>query len=355
MVSSSIFCALTLESLIKKVSIRLEPDLKAIFQTHYAIEVYCCKKSLVNYTKPLIILTGPTASGKTGIILKLAEKYPIEIISADSMQIYRGMDIATAKPTPEEQKILPHHLIDIMNPDEEYNAGAFRKDALRIASEIESRGHIPIVAGGTGLYIKALIFGLSEGPTRSEEIRENLRDFIRTNGPQKAWEILNQHDPDIASKISPSDASRIIRYMEMILLTGEKPSAMHDGHGFREPKIDARVFCISMERDVLYERINLRVTDMIGMGLVDETKKLLEKGYSPTLKSMQALGYKHLVAHLLDGLPLDEAILLVQRDTRHYAKRQMTWNRGHYGTDIFCSVENAFKGMEKLIDKRLSS
>ena len=225
---------------------------------------------------PLIILTGPTASGKTGIILKLAEKYPIEIISADSMQIYRGMDIATAKPSEEEQKILPHHLIDIMNPDEEYNAGAFREDALVIAEEIRSRGNIPIFAGGTGLYIKALIYGLSEGPTRSEEIRENLRNFISAHGSQKAWDILNRHDPVIAKKISPTDASRIIRYIEMILLTGNKPSEMHEGHGFREQKIDALVFCITMDRDILYERINRRVLDMVDMGLVDETKKLLE-------------------------------------------------------------------------------
>ncbi len=306
-------------------------------------------------TNPLIILTGPTASGKTGIILKLAEKYPIEIISADSMQIYRGMDIATAKPTPEEQRLLPHHLIDTMNPDEEYNAGAFRKDALRIAAEIGSRGRIPIVAGGTGLYIKALIYGLSEGPIRSEDIRGNLRDFIQMNGPEKAWEILNRHDPDIAKKISPTDASRIIRYMEMILLTGEKPSAMHEGHGFKEPIISARVFCISMERDVLYERINRRVDEMISMGLVDETKRLLEAGYSPGLKSMQALGYKHLVAHLLYSLPLDEAISLVKRDTRHYAKRQMTWNRGNYGAERFYSPENSISSMERLICVRLSS
>ncbi len=305
-------------------------------------------------TKPFIILTGPTASGKTGVILKLSEKYPIEIISADSMQIYRGMDIATAKPTLIEQNLLPHHLIDIMNPDEEYNAGAFRKDALRIAAEIESRGRIPIVAGGTGLYIKALIFGLSEGPTRSEGIRDNLRDFIRSNGPQKAWEILNRHDPDIAKRISPTDASRIIRYMEMILLTGEKPSVMHERHGFKEPIINTRVFCISMERDVLYERINRRVDDMIAMGLVGETKRLLEAGFSPGLKSMQALGYKHLVAHLQNGLRLDEAISLVKRDTRHYAKRQMTWNRGHYSTDMFYSIEDSFMGMDRLIGERLS-
>jgi tRNA dimethylallyltransferase len=309
----------------------------------------------VDNTNPLIILTGPTASGKTGIILKLAGKYPIEIISADSMQIYRGMDIATAKPSPEEQQLLPHHLIDIMNPDEEYNAGAFRKDALRIADEIGSRGHIPIVAGGTGMYIKALIFGLSEGPTRSEEIREILRDFIRMNGPEKAWDILNRHDPDIAKKVSTADASRIIRYMEMILLTGEKPSAMHEGHGFKEPIISARVFCISMDRDILYERINRRVDEMISMGLVDETKSLLEAGYSPALKSMQALGYKHLVAHLQNGLPLNEAISLVKRDTRHYAKRQMTWNRGHYGQEMFYSIEDAFSCIGKLICERLSS
>jgi tRNA dimethylallyltransferase len=306
----------------------------------------------VNSIKPLIILTGPTASGKTSIILKLAENYPIEIISADSMQIYRGMDTATAKPTHKEQKLLPHHLIDTMNPDEEYNAGAFRKDALRIAEDIKSRGHIPIVAGGTGLYIKALIYGLSEGPTRSEEIRVNLRSFISANGSQKAWDILNRHDPDIARKISPTDASRIIRYMEMILLTGNRPSEMHGEHGFRKRIIDARIFCISMDRDVLYERINRRVLDMLETGLVDETKRLLEAGYSPALKSMQALGYKHLVAHLQKGLPLDEAISLVQRDTRHYAKRQMTWNRGHYNHDQFFTVQDALINIETVLNQR---
>jgi tRNA dimethylallyltransferase len=306
----------------------------------------------VDSINPLIILTGPTASGKTGIILKLAEKYPIEIISADSMQIYRGMDIATAKPSEKEQKILPHHLIDIMNPDEEYNAGAFRKDALRIAGEVRSRGHIPIVAGGTGLYIKALLFGLSEGPTRSEEIRENLRNFISVHGSQKAWDILSRHDPDIAKKISPTDASRIIRYLEMILLTGNKPSEMHEEHGFRELKIDARVFCISMDRDALYERINQRVLNMVEAGLVDETRRLLNMGYPAHLKSMQALGYKHLIVHIRNGLPLDEATSLVQRDTRHYAKRQMTWNRGHYSEDRFFKPEDVLTGIERLFNQR---
>ena len=306
----------------------------------------------MNSTNPLIILTGPTASGKTGIILKLAEKYPLEIISADSMQIYRGMDIATAKPTREEQKLLPHHLIDFMNPNEEYNAGTFREDALSIAEEIQLRGHIPIVTGGTGLYIKALIYGLSEGPTRSEEIRENLRNFISAHGSQKAWDILNRHDPDIAKKISPTDASRIIRYLEMILLTGSRPSDLHESHGFKERKIDARVFCISMDRDILYERINRRVLEMVEMGLVDETRKLLDTSYSPNLKSMQALGYKHLVAHIQKEMPLDEAISLVKRDTRHYAKRQITWNRGHYNDNQFFSVQDALTNIEMSLNQR---
>jgi tRNA dimethylallyltransferase len=306
----------------------------------------------VNSIKPLIILTGPTASGKTGVILKLAEKYPLEIISADSMQIYRGMDIATAKPTREEQKLLPHHLIDIMNPDEEYNAGTFREDALSIAEEIRLRGHIPIVTGGTGLYIKSLIYGLSEGPTRSEEIRENLRNFISAHGSRKAWDILNRHDPEITKKISPTDASRIIRYLEMILLTGRRPSDLHESHGFKERKIDARIFCISMDRDVLYERVNRRVIDMLDIGLVDETRKLLDAGYSPNLKSMQALGYKHLVAHIKNGMPLDEAISLVKRDTRHYAKRQMTWNRGHYNHDQFFTPQDAQMHMEISLNQR---
>jgi len=305
----------------------------------------------LNPKPDLIILTGPTASGKTGIILKLAEKHPIEIISADSMQIYRGMDIATAKPTKKEQELLPHHLINIMNPDEEYNAGSFRSDALNIADDIRSRGNIPVVAGGTGLYIKALVYGLSEGPTRSEDIRKNLREFISSNGSKKAWDILNHHDPDIAKKVSPADTSRIIRYMEMILLTGNKPSEMHKNHGFKEKKINARIICINMDRDALYERINLRVLNMVDMGILDETDRLLNAGYSPALKSMKALGYKHLVDHLQNRLSLDEAISLVQRDTRHYAKRQITWNRGNYKNDRFFSPDTALKTIDKVLLK----
>lgn len=290
---------------------------------------------------PLIVITGPTGSGKTAILLQLAEAYPIEVISADSMQVYRHMDIATAKPTHLERQRLPHHLIDIRNPDETFDAGQFVTEALPALRKITARGKIPVVAGGTGLYIKALTYGLCPAPPRSEPIRAYLRSLIRLKGTLPLWNALQRMDPKSAAILNPQDAARLIRYLEIILLTGKRPSELQSRHGFTRPVIDFRVACVMPPRPILYARIDQRVQDMLDRGLITETERLLALGYHRGLKTMDTLAYKHICAYLADELSLDEAVCRIQRDTRHYAKRQMTWNRGHYEEGCMYSPDEA--------------
>lgn len=274
---------------------------------------------------PLIIVAGPTCSGKTRLVFDLAQEFPLEVISADSMQVYRYMDIATAKPTPDECSVLPHHLIDVVNPDEEFNAGMFVGMARQKITEIRSRKKLPVVVGGTGLYIKSLVYGLSPAPVRSDKHRAALRLVAQRRGLAYLWKILERLDPDSANKINTADALRIIRYLEIIFLTGRSASSFHKNHGFEHPIISTKTLCLMPDRKQLYAQINQRVERMIEDGLVEETEKLLQMGYHQNLRSMQTLAYRHVVEYLTQEPSLEETISLIQRDTRHYAKRQITW------------------------------
>lgn len=301
---------------------------------------------------PLIIITGPTGCGKTGLAFALAHDHPLEVISADSMQIYRSMDVATAKPTHLERKRLPHHLVDIRNPDEAFDAGSFATLAREAIDFIRSRGNIPLVVGGTGLYIKALLYGLCQAPARSEALRLTLRDIAESKGTQRLWKYLARLDPPTADKISPKDVARIIRYLEIIFLSGRAPSALHARHGFSRPCLDARIFCLAPNREVLYASIDSRVVSMFENGLVKETERLIKMGYSRDLAPMKALAYKHVVAYLDSEISLDTATLLIQRDTRHYAKRQLTWNRGHYDQSCFYEKDSAQEEIDRILKDR---
>ena len=276
----------------------------------------------------MIIIGGPTAAGKTSFALSLAKDVDGEIVNADSMQVYREMDIGTAKPTKEERAAVPHHMLDVVYPDEPFNAALYRSMALSCIEDIVGRGKVPIVVGGTGLYIKTLRGGLLSCPEVDPELRARLAREYENLGPLQLHKRLEKIDPDMAKKIHPNDRIRVTRALEIYELTGSPPSELARGHGFSERPFDDILFCLYLDRPVLYERINCRSIKMIEEGLVEETRSLLDRGYSPELKPMQAIGYRHMVKYLLGQCDLETAISELQRDTRRYAKRQITWFRG---------------------------
>ncbi|CAB1082660.1 tRNA dimethylallyltransferase (EC [Olavius algarvensis Delta 1 endosymbiont] len=273
----------------------------------------------------IVVICGATGIGKTSVGIELAEKLGGEIISADSMQIYRYMDIGTAKPTPAELERIAHHLIDIVDPDEEYDAVRFSKQARERIAEIGGRGLLPVVVGGTGLYIKALLHGLFQSKPADPRVRNRLRQEAEEKGSPFLYERLQEIDPASADRLHPNDAYRIIRALETIETTGQSISDLHQDHGFEDDPFTALKIGLQMDRGKLYERIDQRVDLMIGAGLVDEVKKLLDMGYTSELKSMQSIGYRHVVEFLQDHLPWDECVRTLKRDTRRFAKRQFTW------------------------------
>jgi tRNA dimethylallyltransferase len=273
----------------------------------------------------IIVICGATGIGKTSVGIELAEKLGGEIVSADSMQIYRYMDIGTAKPTPAELERIAHHMIDIVEPDEDYDAVQFSKQARDRIAEIGSRGLLPLVVGGTGLYIKALLHGLFESKPVDPRIRNRLRQEAEEKGSRFLYERLQAIDPASADRLHPNDAYRIIRALETIETTGKSIADLHQDHGFEDDPYVALKIGLQMDREKLYDRIDKRVDLMIEAGLVEEVKKLLEMGYTADLKSMQSIGYRHVVEYLQDKLSWDECIRTLKRDTRRFAKRQFTW------------------------------
>lgn len=301
---------------------------------------------------PLIVITGPTCSGKTGLAFELVREHDLEVISADSMQVYRYMDIATAKPIPEERVRLTHHLIDVVNPDEQFQAGMFVRMAAGSILEISRREKLPVIVGGTGLYIKALVYGLAPAPGRSERVRQVLKVLMEKKGVGYLEHMLGRLDPVLSSRIRKNDASRVVRSLEIIFLTGQRPSGIYGSHGFETPVFDARIACIMPDREILYRDIDRRVLRMLDNGLVKETLDLLGRGYGPDLSSMQTLAYKHIVSHLEGNISLDEAIALIQRDTRRFAKRQMTWMKNRPDHAFFPSADAAFETVSAWIDEQ---
>ena len=273
----------------------------------------------------IIVICGATGIGKTSVGIEVAEKLGGEIVSADSMQIYRSMDIGTAKPTTAEQKRIPHHLIDIVDPDEDYDAVRFSKQARDCIADICRRGRIPMVVGGTGLYIKALLHGLFQSRPVDPEIRNRLRRESEIKGSRFLYERLQQIDPSSADRMHPNDAYRIIRALETIESTGESISDLHQAHGFDDDPYHALKIGMQMDRSKLYERIDKRVDLMIEAGLVEEVRGLLNMGYAAELKSMQSIGYRHVVAFLQEKVSWEACVRTLKRDTRRFAKRQFTW------------------------------
>jgi tRNA dimethylallyltransferase len=273
----------------------------------------------------LILIIGPTASGKSKLALKLAERIDAEIISADSVQVYKFMDIGTAKPSLEERSRIPHHLIDIIYPDEPFDAAQFKKEAEEAISRISKKGKRIIVVGGSGLYIKALTFGLFPCPDPRPEIRKRYEEEAKIYGVEYLHKRLKKIDPKSFSRLSPKDKPRIIRALEVFEQTGIPISEHQARHGFKEKRYKWLKFGILHSKEELNQRIEARVNSMIQRGFVEEVRGLLQRGYSPSLKSLQVIGYKQIISYLKGEICLDKAIFQIKQQTKHYAKRQRTW------------------------------
>ncbi len=276
--------------------------------------------------KPLIILTGPTAVGKTNLSIQLAKAVNGEIISADSMQVYKGMDIGSAKITPEEMQGVPHHLLDILEPWEEFNVVVFQQKCKEALAGIYERGHIPILTGGTGFYIQAVLKDIDF--TENEDnnaYRSELEALGEKEGAQVLHNMLAQVDPEAAVAIHANNMKRVIRALEFHHFTGEKISDHNEREAEKEPAYNFCYFVLNDERSLLYERIEQRVDIMLENGLVAEVKRLVDKGCTRNMVAMQGLGYKEIVDYLDGKITLEEAIYIIKRDTRHFAKRQITW------------------------------
>ena len=273
----------------------------------------------------IVVLAGATASGKTNLAIELVRRLGGEVINADSMQVYRGMDIGTAKPSLEERRGIPHHLMDVVDPDQPFNAAIFRSMALSVCRDMEARGKGCFVVGGTGLYIKALLGGLFHCPPSDPQLRADLNRAWEEEGPARLYQRLKEQDPEAARKIHPHDRVRVLRALEILALTRDRPSELSLRHAFKSRIFASLKLVLSVEREKLYRRINDRCDAMMEAGLLHETEDLLSRGYSGDLKPMKAIGYRHMVRYLRGEWSLAEAVLRFKRDTRRYAKRQVTW------------------------------
>lgn len=268
----------------------------------------------------VLVILGPTATGKSRVAMLVAEKLKGEIISGDSMLVYRGMDIGTAKPSKEDLAKVPHHLIDILPPDAGFNVFDFKKRAEELINEINARGNLPVIAGGTGLYIKALLenYAFNDVGAR-DEIRSGLEEIADSEGKEALHGKLRDLDVKAAARLHPNDTRRIIRAMESALAGGKVAQET------AKEKFDALVFGLTMKRDVLYRRIEARVDAMLNAGLEKEVRGLLEQGFTGSCQALRSIGYRQLRWYIEDGMPYDEAVAKLKQATRNFAKRQVTW------------------------------
>ena len=272
----------------------------------------------------VIVIVGPTCSGKTKLSLKLAEILDTEIISADSRQVYRYLDIGTAKPSRSDLKKIKHHFISLLNPDNKFNVSDFETEALKIIKTLHTRNKIPIVAGGSGLYIKALVDGIFNTVDTDDELREKLMSERREKGNDYLYAKLKEVDPVSASSVIPQNYKRIIRSLEVYYLTG-KPIRELQQEYKRDIKIDFVQYGLNWERNKLYQNIETRVDEMLQSGLVNEVRELLKKGYDKRLNALNTVGYKEIISYLDGEISIERAAELIKRNTRRYAKRQLTW------------------------------
>lgn len=274
--------------------------------------------------EPLLCLVGPTGVGKSEVALAFADRVGADIVCADSRQVYRGLDIGTAKPSAADRRRVPHHMLDLVEPDEPFSAGRYQREAAVCLDALHGRGARPLVVVGTGLYLRALVWGLCPGPQADARVRDQWLARER-EVPGVLYRRLTEIDPIAAAAIHPNDLSKILRAVEVHALTGVPLSALQTGHGFRSPRYPVVMVGLRRRRDDLCRRIDARVDAMVADGLIDEVEGLVRRGMSEDLPAMRAVGYRQLVGALAGRCAVDEAIRLIKRDTRRYAKRQMTW------------------------------
>ena len=276
--------------------------------------------------KRVIVIVGPTASGKTFLSLKLAEKLNSEIISADSRQIYKLLDIGTAKPSQKELRKIKHHFVDDLHPGQDFNASKFEEESIQIIKNLHQKNKIPIVAGGSGLYVKALVDGIFNSVGKDEEYREELLHLKNNFGEEYLYKILKEKDPESAAKIIPQNWKRVMRALEVFHLTGKTIGEMQSGYQ-REIDFEFLQIGLDWDRETLYRNIENRVDEMIVNGLVDEVKYILKTGYSSKINALNTVGYKEIIYYLDGEITFERAIELIKRNTRRFAKRQLTWFR----------------------------
>ncbi len=305
---------------------------------------------------PLVVIAGPTGVGKTKISIELAERLNAEIISADSRQIYKGMDIGTAKPTPEERGIIPHHLIDIVEPDERFAVADYQKLAEEVIDDIHQRGKLPLLVGGTGLYIKAVVEGgyIFPGPSADRELRDGLKREADQHGSEYLYNKLKEVDPAKARETHPRNLRRIIRALEVYYLTGKPISELQAEWAEAESGYNSVLMGLIRPREELYRRIDSRVDEMMEAGLVEEVERLISDGYDEGAPAWLGLGYRQIIGYLKGLYDLDEAIYLIKRDTRRYAKRQLTWFRKvegirWFGLEKYRSISDILGELERYI------
>ncbi len=297
------------------------------------------------FSIPILVLVGPTAVGKTALSLCIAEEFGFEIISMDSMQVYRYMDIGTAKATLDERKRIPHHLIDIVNPDISYDAACFRRDALQSIQNIERRGQKPLITGGTGLYLERLLYGIFSEIPSDDTVRQELEKQLIIKGKEKLHKELAQFDKSSAERIHPNDRQRLLRAHEIWQITG-KPWSEHLREQAAQHKRERAQFAhllqigLTRSREQLYQRINKRSALMLQAGLEEEVRGLLEQGFSSQLQSMQSIGYRHINEYFAGKYNRETMLDLLARDTRRYAKRQYTWFNKNKEIEWFSVKEN---------------
>jgi len=298
----------------------------------------------------IILIVGPTGVGKTDISVKIARAFHSEIINADSRQIYRYMDIGTAKPTSEHLSSVRHHLIDIVEPDEYFSAGEYRKRSEEIIQKLLNKGMMPVVVGGSGLYLKALLYGLFEGPEADPNLRKTYDTYADKFGSEALHKKLSKIDPQAAQRIHPKDRVRIIRALEVYEKTGKPISSLQGNFSLQKSLYAPIIIGLQRERKELYQRIEQRVDSMMAEGFVDEVRRLLDRGYSEDLRALMGIGYGQIIHYLKGEYNIERAISLIKRDTKRYAKRQMTWFQKMENINWLTMTDDADNDLKKALD-----
>ncbi|MDP1767168.1 MAG: tRNA (adenosine(37)-N6)-dimethylallyltransferase MiaA [Nitrospirota bacterium] len=295
------------------------------------IQVWC---------KPVVVILGPTAVGKSRVAVEVAKAFETEVLTADSRQVYRGMDIGTDKPAQEERQEVPHRLIDLVNPDEPFNAGLYRGQAVDEIDRLYRDHRLPLVVGGTGLYVRTLLKGLCDAPPADPMLRAALRQEAKEQGLDRLYARLIGVDPVAAARLHPRDESKVIRALEVYQLSGRRMSEFQQEHAFAERPFCALIIGLNRDRDVLYRRIEERIDWQLAHGLIEETTHLLSLGYQRESSAMKGLGYRQVAEHLAGEYDAAEMVRRFKRDTRHFSKRQMTWFRKEPGVQ-WLAIENS--------------